>query len=146
MKTPPGTRADYFAHASHDTRWKDMDPYGHLNNVAYYELFDTAVNAWLIHAGLLDHLNGDQIGVMVESGCRFHAEIRFPDPVTSAFRVAHIGTSSVRYEIALFPGDSDIAAAEGFFTHVYVDAATRRPKPLPDSLRNALTALRPAQM
>ncbi len=118
-----------------------MDPYGHLNNVAYYELFDTAVNAWLVNEGLLDILHGDQIGVMVESGCRFLSEIRFPAPVTSGIRVAKIGTSSVRWEIALFAGESDEAAAEGFFTHVYVDAQTRRPKPLNDRLRAGLEKL-----
>ncbi|MFY0635602.1 MAG: acyl-CoA thioesterase [Vannielia sp.] len=141
MKAPPATRADYAQLATHETRWKDMDPYGHLNNVAYYELFDTAVNAWLIRAGLLDVLHGDQIGVMVESGCRFHSEIRFPEPVTSGIRIARIGTSSVRYEVGLFAGDSAAAAAEGFFVHVYVDAATRRPKPLNDTLRAGLSPL-----
>ncbi|MBY6049960.1 acyl-CoA thioesterase [Vannielia litorea] len=141
MKTPPATRAQYRALTTHDTRWKDMDPYGHLNNVAYYELFDTAVNTWLINEGLLDILHGDQIGVMVESGCRFLSEIRFPAPVTSGIRIAKIGTSSVRWEIALFAGESDEAAAEGFFTHVYVDAETRRPKPLNDRLRAGLETL-----
>ncbi|MBS8226170.1 acyl-CoA thioesterase [Vannielia litorea] len=141
MKTPPGTRADYSVLSTHDTRWKDMDPYGHLNNVAYYELFDTAVNAWLVNERLLDILHGDQIGVMVESGCRFLSEIRFPAPVTAGIRVARIGTSSVRYEVGLFAGESDVAAAEGFFTHVYVDAETRRPKPLSDRLRRGLAQL-----
>lgn len=141
MKPPPGTRADYRTFSTHDTRWKDMDPYGHLNNVAYYELFDTAVNAWLIREGLLDVLHGDQIGVMVESGCRFMSEIRFPAPVTAGIRVARIGTSSVRWEVGLFPGESESAAAEGFFIHVYVDAQTRRPKPLSDKLRTGLSPL-----
>ena len=141
MKAPPATRADYRVLSTHDTRWKDMDPYGHLNNVAYYELFDTAVNGWLVNQGLLDILYGDQIGVMVESGCRFLAEIRFPEPVTAGIRIAHIGTSSVRYEVGLFAGDSNQAAAEGFFTHVYVDATTSRPKPLNDALRTGLSQL-----
>lgn len=137
----PGQRADYSTFSLHATRWKDMDPYGHLNNVAYYELFDTAVNQWLIHAGLLDHLSGPHIGIVVESGCRFFSELRFPDPVTAGLRVRHIGTSSVRYEIALFGGACDTAAAEGFFVHVYVDAETRRPEPLERKLREGLREL-----
>jgi len=137
----PATRADYAALANHDTRWKDMDPYGHLNNVAYYEFFDTAVNQWLIRQGLLDVLGGAQIGIVVESGCRFLSEIRFPHPVTSGIRIARLGTSSVRYEIGLFAGDAEEAAAEGFFVHVYVDAETRRPKPLSDTLRAGLAPL-----
>lgn len=137
----PGQRADYATFSLHASRWKDMDPYGHLNNVAYYEFFDTAVNQWLVHAGLLDHLGGPYIGIVVESGCRFFSELRFPEPVTAGLRVRRIGTSSVRYEIALFGADSQSAAAEGFFVHVYVDAQTRRPKPLDQNLRDGLRAL-----
>ncbi len=29
------------------TRWADNDMFGHLNNAAYYQLFDTAINAWI---------------------------------------------------------------------------------------------------
>ena len=65
----------------------------------------------------------------------------FPEPVTAALRVAHMGTSSVRYEVGLFRGDEDDAAAEGHFIHVYVERATRRPTPLPEALRNLLTPL-----
>ena len=61
--------------------------------------------------------------MVVETGCRYFAELAFPDIVTAGLRVARIGTSSVRYEIGLFRNDSDEAAAEGFFVHVYVDRA-----------------------
>ena len=36
------------------TRWEDEDVYGHVNNVTYYSYFDTAVNRYLIEAGVLD--------------------------------------------------------------------------------------------
>ena len=67
--------------------------------------------------------------------------VAFPEAVTAGLRVAHMGTSSVRYEVALFRGDEDDAAAEGHFIHVYVERATRRPTPLPEALRNLLTPL-----
>lgn len=137
----PGSRADYAAFSTHATRWRDNDVYGHLNNVVHYELFDAAVNGWLIGQGLLDPLGGAQIGLVVETGCRYHAELGFPEPVTAGIRVAKLGTSSVRYEIGLFGGDADTAAAEGFFVHVYVDAQTRRPVPLSTELRAGLERL-----
>ncbi|GAA4774085.1 thioesterase family protein [Stakelama sediminis] len=140
-RVPPGTRADYAAFSQHDTRWKDNDVYGHLNNVVHYSIFDSAVNGWLIGQGLLDPLNSAQIGLVVETGCRYHAEMAFPDRIAAGIRVARIGTSSVRYEIGLFRNDADTAAAEGFFVHVYVDAATRRPAPLAGPLRAALETL-----
>jgi len=116
----------------------DNDVYGHLNNVVHYSFFDTAVSGWLLEQGLIHPHKGDQIGLVVETGCRYFAEISFPDTVTAGIRVAKLGTSSVRYEIGLFRNDEQDAAAEGFFVHVYVDRATRRPKSLNERLRNAL--------
>ncbi|TDX24254.1 acyl-CoA thioesterase [Rhodovulum visakhapatnamense] len=137
----PARRADFAAFRSLTTRWEDNDIYGHMNNVVHYALFDTAVNGWLIEAGVLDIRGGAQIGLVVETGCRYHAEMAFPDRVTAGIRVAHLGRSSVRYEIGLFRNDEDSAATEGVFVHVYVDAATRRPSPLAAPLRAALETL-----
>jgi len=134
-KPPRARRGDYRVFAPLDTRWGDNDVYGHVNNVVYYALFDTAVNRLLIEAGVLDIAAGPVIGLVVETGCRFHASLAFPDRVTAGVRVARVGASSVRYEIGLFRGDEDEAAAEGLFVHVYVDRASRRPTPLPAPLR-----------
>lgn len=141
MRPPPATRADFVAFHSHSTRWKDNDVYGHLNNAVHYALFDATVNTWLIRNGVLDPRQGAQIGLVAETGCRYHAEMRFPDTITAGLRVGRLGNSSVRYEIGLFRNDEDVAAAEGFFIHVYVDAGTRRPTPLDVALRAALGKL-----
>lgn len=119
----------------------DNDAYGHMNNVVHYSLFDTAVNGWLIENGVLDIHHGNQIGLVVETGCRYFSELAFPDLVTAGIRVARLGSSSVRYEIGLFRNDEDLAAAEGFFVHVYVDRESRRPKPLGNALRAALEGI-----
>lgn len=132
------TRADYRHLLPIQTRWMDNDVYGHVNNVVYYAYFDTVVNEYLIRAGVLDIHAGEVIGLVVETGCRYHASLAFPDLVTAGLRVARIGTSSVRYEIAIFRNDDLHAVADGHFTHVYVDAATRRPTPIPAPLRAAL--------
>ena len=126
-----------------DTRWMDNDAYGHVNNVVYYSFFDTAVNRWLVEQGVLDIATSPTIGLVVETQCRFLAPLTFPDRVTAGLRVAHLGTSSVRYEIGLFRNDDDVAAAHGHFVHVYVDRETRKKKPIPDDVRRALEALEP---
>lgn len=140
-RATPSSRADYRAFRAIPTRWIDNDIYGHMNNVVHYSLFDTAVNGWLVGQGVLDIHGGGQIGLVVETGCRYFAEMAFPDVVTAGIRVAKLGSSSVRYEIGLFRNDEDSAAAEGFFVHVYVDRATRRPKPLGEALRAALEGI-----
>ncbi len=123
------------------TRWSDNDAYGHVNNAVYYHWFDTAVNAWLIEAGLLDPGTGDPIGLVVETSCRYARSLSYPDPVEIGLAIGRLGTSSVTYRLGAFlPGDPD-AAAQASFTHVYVDRATRRPVPLSAMWRDRMTAL-----
>ena len=124
------------------TRWMDNDVYGHVNNVVYYSWFDTAVNAYLIEQGALDIHAGGVIGLVIETQCNYFAPLAFPQTIHAGIRVAHLGTSSVRYEVGLFAEDSDTAAACGHFVHVYVDRETRRPATLPDALKTTLETLR----
>ena len=131
-------RADYPHLLPLQTRWADNDVYGHVNNVAYYGYFDTIVNRYLIEAGVLDIHGGSVIGLVVETGCKYFAPLEFPQTLDGALRVARIGTSSVRYELAIFKQGETAPAAEGHFVHVYVDRDTRRPTPLPDTFRTAL--------
>jgi acyl-CoA thioester hydrolase len=137
----PSSRSAYRAFRTIATRWMDNDIYGHMNNVVHYSLFDTAVNGWLIEAGVLDIHGGGRTGLVVETGCRYFSEMAFPDAVTAGLRVGRLGTSSVRYEVGLFRNEDDLAAAEGFFVHVYVDRKTRRPVPLDVRLRQALEGI-----
>lgn len=123
------------------TRWMDNDVYGHVNNVVYYSWFDTAVNAWLIEQGVLDTAGGDAIGLVIETQCNYFAPLSFPQTVEAGIRVAKLGNSSVRYEVGLYAQGAELAAAQGHFVHVYVDRHSRRPVPLPVSLRAALETL-----
>jgi len=134
----PVRRADYARFVEITTRWMDNDIYGHVNNVIYYAFFDTAVNQLLIEAGVLDPETSAVIGLVVETQCRYARSLAFPDRVTAGVRVAKIGNSSVRYEVGLFRNDEDEAAGEGHFVHVYVERVSRRPVPIPASLRREL--------
>jgi acyl-CoA thioester hydrolase len=139
-------RSAYKAFRNIGTRWSDNDIYGHVNNVVYYSWFDTAVNGLLIERGALQ-LHGPQtsgfIGLVVETQCNYFAPLAFPEPVVAGIRVAQVGSSSVRYEVALFAADADqLCAAKGHFIHVYVDRATRRPAALPPELLAVLETLK----
>jgi acyl-CoA thioester hydrolase len=142
----PDTRADYVHFYAIAQRWMDNDVYRHMNNVVYYSFFDTAVNQYLIERGALDIEKSPEVGLVVETQCRYFSPIVFPSMVNVGMRVDHIGTSSLRYAIALFSDQSDIAAAQGYFIHVYVDRATNRPIAIPERVRTAvLPLLRPQQ-
>jgi acyl-CoA thioester hydrolase len=140
-KPRPEPRSAYRAFHAITTRWEDNDVYGHVNNVVYYSWFDTAVNAHLIGRGALDIHRGDVIGLVVETQCNYFAPVEFPQRVEAGIRVAHLGRSSVRYEVGVFVEGLEQTTAKGHFVHVYVDRAGRRPAELPAKLRQVLEAL-----
>ena len=137
----PPVRSDFRHFRTIPTRWMDNDVYGHLNNVVHYSMIDTTVNAWLMEMGHLDPASSPLIGLVVRSGCRYHAELGFPRPVEAGLRVLHVGSSSVRYEVGLFEPGAECAAAVGFLVHVYVTRDARRPAPISNSMREALKML-----
>jgi acyl-CoA thioester hydrolase len=134
-------RANYRHFLVIPTRWIDNDVYGHVNNVRYYEYFDTVVNRYYIDAGELDIHEGPVIGLVVETLCRYHQPITYPETVDAGLRVARLGNSSVRHEIGLFRQGEAAVAATGYFIHIFVDRATRRPAPIPPKIRAALARL-----
>jgi acyl-CoA thioester hydrolase len=140
-RAPPPTRADYPVLYDIPTRWLDNDIYGHVNNVNYYSYFDTAIAHFLMAEGGLDPWRDPVVGFCVESACRFRRSIRFPERVSAGLRVTRLGRSSVRYEIGIFRGDEDEAAADGYFVHVFVERPEERTAPVPASIRTALARL-----
>jgi acyl-CoA thioester hydrolase len=135
-------RSDFPVLLPQQTRWSDDDVYGHVNNVVHYLMFDTMVNGWLIEASGTDIRRLPAVGLVVETSCRYFAELRFPETVTGGLALERCGTSSVVYRLALFGEHSDTPAAVGRFVHVYVDSTTRRPVPVPDEIRTSLEQLK----
>ena len=139
---PPAKRADYPHFLAIPTRWMDNDVYGHVNNVVYYSYFDTVINELLIREGGLDIHEGAVVGYCVESQCRYLAPLAFPETIDAGLRVAHLGNSSVRYEIALFREGEAAPAALGSFVHVFVARPDDRPTAIPPAIRACLERLK----
>jgi len=134
-------RGNYAHTLAIPTRWNDNDVYGHVNNVEYLAFFDTVINRWLIEEGGLDIAGGPVIGLCAESGCTYHAPLVFPQVVDACLRVAHLGRTSVRYEVGLFAAEVEEPAGTGHFVHVFVDREERSPAPIEGRLREALQRL-----
>ena len=140
-RPPPSTRADYRYFQTITTRWQDNDVFGHVNNVIYYSWIDTAVNNFLIAHQILELGSSPIVGVVAETNLRYLREIAYPDPITVGIRVAKLGTSSVRYACAVFRSEEEVASAEGFFVHVYVEREGIRPTPIPAAQRVAFQSI-----
>jgi acyl-CoA thioester hydrolase len=119
----------------------DNDHDGHVNNVAYYSFFDTAVNGFLLEATGTDIRTLQAIGIVAESSCRFLSAVSFPDTIHAGLGIERMGARSVVYRIALFRNSDDEACAVGRFVHVYVDRDSRRPVEIPGVIRAALEPL-----
>jgi acyl-CoA thioester hydrolase len=137
----PAGRGDFKAWRRVTTRWADNDAYGHVNNTVYYEWFDSAVNAWMIDQGLLDIAAGDPIALVVDTRCTYFASLAFPQDVDIGLAISRLGKSSIRYRIGIFAEGSEVAAADGEFTHVVVDRTNRRPVNIPSDWRAKLETL-----
>ena len=132
------TRAHFDYVVSATTRWSDNDMYGHLNNAVYYELFDSAINGWLITGADVDVLALPEVGVVAESGCRFFRELEYPRTLDVGVRVERVGRSSITYMLGLFDAEREDVAALGHWVHVYVDRTSRSPVPIPAAVRELL--------
>ena len=142
MQRPQPTLKSSYPHlVALSTRWSDNDAYGHLNNVIYYSLFDTAVNRHLLDNGVLDIATSPIVGFVVETRCTYFASLAYPDEIEVGLKVVKLGKTSVTYEVAIFRASEEMAAAVGSFTHVYVDRATNRPAPIPEKVRALLSTL-----
>ena len=135
------TSRDFPVHWPVLTRWADNDMFGHLNNAVYYQLFDTAINGWIQTNVELDPVATTAQGIVAESGCRYFAELHFPERLVVGVAVTRLGRSSVTYRLGVFRAGEEpqAIAALGHWVHVYIDRASRRPVPVPDAIRSLLS-------
>jgi len=123
------------------TRWNDNDHYGHVNNATYFEYLDTAVNGWLMQATGMDIRDLPAVGIVASVSCEFYREVSFPDVLEISLGTRRVGRSSITYHLEVFRAGDDEVRAVGRFVHVYVDAVTRRPVPVPQVVRDAVGRL-----
>lgn len=135
------TRADYRHMSAISTRWSDNDVFGHVNNVVYYQWFDTAVTGYLLETGVMDPLTSPVITLVVETKCCYFESISFPDVIEVGIAIEKLGTSSMTYRIGIFKQGQDLAIAQGHFIHVAVDRASNASTPIPAAMRAALEAI-----
>ena len=135
LKPHPKGRDAYRLFIPFATRWRDNDQYGHMNNAVYYELFDSAINKFLIDAEILDTAGGTAMFLVAASACNYFQEVAYPSDIEVGLAISRLGSSSINYDLGLFVAGADTTAATGSLVHVHVggnpvkacpmDAATR---------------------
>ncbi|GAA1705039.1 acyl-CoA thioesterase [Propioniferax innocua] len=111
-----------------ESRWSDVDAYGHINNAQYFELFQEA------RIGFIDEVDAlrDMVVVVARSDLRYREQAPFrSEPYTICSAVTRVGSSSFDMRAILLRDKDDQASvlAEQWVTLVRIDAEGR-PKPL----------------
>jgi acyl-CoA thioester hydrolase len=118
-------------------RWSDVDTYGHVNNVKYFEYYQEARIAFL--SGLADGLPADEAnGVVV---ARIDVDYRRPilfrtEPFEIQTWVSRVGTSSYDLEAEILDGEEVLSRAHAVV--VAFDLEQQRSRPLSDAERERL--------
>lgn len=107
----------------------------------YYHLFDSIVNTYLIAHCDLSPRTSDSIGLVVSSHAQFFSPLSFPVVLELGLRVNRLGNSSVTYEVGVFQEGSAEPAVVGGYTHVFVDAVSRKSSQMRDRMREGLQRL-----
>ena len=132
------TRKDFPYLIQIPTRWSDNDMLGHVNNVLYYRYFEAIVVRFQMEEAGIDWINDAVSPQAVETLCRFHRPLSFPETIDAGLRVERISNSSVTFAIALFGENDETPAATGHFVHVFVESETLKSQPIPAPIRGVL--------
>jgi acyl-CoA thioester hydrolase len=140
-RRPPFRYAAYTRVAFSDTDAQGVVYYGR-----YLPYFDLARTEYHRHLGR-SAVPAYQF-VMRAASVEYYAPARFDDLLEVFVRVARIGRTSVSFDYAAYRVDEDDAGdtlmATAQQTVVQIDAADRRPVPIPDSYRALVTAFEEA--
>jgi len=131
--------ADDFVHWTRDNiRFGDLDIQGHVNNTVIAGYFETGRVTMFRERGL--GLGGGTENVhvaLVHAEMTFVRELRWPGTVEIGTAVLRLGRTSCTLRHGLFSGGHCVA--HGTATLVLIDAASRRPAPIPEALAARLT-------
>ncbi|MGZ5401398.1 MAG: acyl-CoA thioesterase [Nocardioides sp.] len=139
VASPPDPVREEVGHYPVHVRFSDVDVYGHVNNVKYFEYFMEA--RILLLARLWRDLPegaGEPVGVVAQTDVDYKLPILFRPEVYDAWSwISRVGTSSMTIESEICDGDSVLSRAQ--VVMVFVDPGTGRPAPLSEDHRERLT-------
>jgi acyl-CoA thioester hydrolase len=128
--------SDFRHETTLSVRYRDLDPWGHVNNAVYVTYLEHARVSYL--GEVLDADLEDIDMVVANLEIDYERSVTLGDEVTVAIRVPDLGTSSYPMEYEVRVGDEVAATART--TQVIVDAETGKPTPISDERREQIAA------
>lgn len=120
-------------------RWGDLDSMGHVNNAKYFTYCESARMSYFAAVRMEEHKEDEHHGpALAAAHLNFRRQVRYPAELEVATRVAEIGRSSFKMEYEIVYRGTGERVADGSGVIVWVDYATGRSTPLPESLREEI--------
>jgi acyl-CoA thioester hydrolase len=120
-------------------RYNECDPQGVVFNANYLVYFDIAMGElWRELGGYQAMVDSGVDMVVAEATIRYLAPLRFDDEFEVVARITRLGETSMTTELAVEDGGE--AAAVGELRHVFIETGGGAKQPIPDQLRDRLSA------
>ncbi len=120
-------------------RWGDMDAMGHVNNTVYFRYLEQARIEWYAFIGR--EKNAGMETVVVNAHCSFMVALTYPGEIEVRTYAGSPGRTSfeILQEIRRTDNPDTVYARRGARV-VWVDRSTGKSSPLPDTVREMITA------
>jgi acyl-CoA thioester hydrolase len=138
--------ADFPVVVEADVAWREMDSFGHVNNVVFFHYFENSRIDYLRRVGWFALLDTIGVGPIVQSTQgRFRRPLKYPDRIQIGARIITMETDRVTFEHRLVSESWDDVAAEGQAVVVCYDYRVNKKTPLPFELRERIDQLEQAE-
>lgn len=123
-------------------RWAEVDLQKVVFNGHYLTYFDVAFTEYWRGTGLPGPLEQHAAGQELyarKATIEYHAPARFDELIEVGVRCQRIGTSSMRFVLAIFREAELLITGE--LVYVFADSATSTPQPVPAAWRERLASI-----
>ena len=118
--------------------WGDMDAFGHVNNVVYY---DYAQRARIHYLEQVDMFNLQTYTVLAASSCQYKLPVTFPDTLWIGIRAKQIGNTSLTHEYVYYSTVQQAVVATAESVIVFFDESGTQKQPMTALQRQQLADL-----
>jgi acyl-CoA thioester hydrolase len=121
-------------------QWRDIDPYGHLNNAAYLSYMEAAATEAGIAYGITQDSSGEaEVGwALKRSRIEYHEPARVEDNLEIVTWLSSLRKASAERQYQIYRASDGHLLARGFSLWLTIDAVTGRPRRLPSWMSEAL--------
>lgn len=124
-------------------RFADTDANGHTYFGSYLVLADEVVSEYLAQVGWDGGIDGDFLTFTVNANIDFIGECMAWDILEVSCSFTKLGNSSCTLGFEMLNTSTNEIATRGSFIYVFVDKETRKSRPIPQKIKDAIVAAQP---